>query len=220
MTRDKHLSKRQVLPMTSKSVKLTINPTPEQVQLLQDHINAAQFSYNYCLEHLIDIDEIKASKGNKNNKISWHPPDSKHYQVSSFELEKRLNAIKDKIAPWNKENSQYAFKSGARDVAYDVNRIISRVSLSHISDADLPQPVDEIQINKKGVSFQTSKHGMRSNGRYFNLPKIGPVRINAGQDRLRELMQVGGITSSARLRKEDDRWTLRVYVNEAHYYSY
>jgi putative transposase len=107
----------------TRGVVFTLHPTPAQERLLRSYAGAARFSYNWAIGAVsANLAERRAecaagiSDEDLTPSLSW----------SAYSLGKAWNEAKDEAAPWWREVSMHAFRSGTASAA---------VALKNFSDS-------------------------------------------------------------------------------------
>jgi putative transposase len=98
----------------TRGVVFTIDPTPSQERLLRNYAGAARFSYNWAIGAVsanLSLRRAEREAGVAEDALtpalSW----------SSYSLGKAWNETKDEAAPWWREVSMHAFRSGTAAAA-------------------------------------------------------------------------------------------------------
>jgi putative transposase len=94
--------------------RFALDPTPAQEQALRSHCGAQRFAYNWGLAR------ITATLAQRAAERSYGIPEEKLTPAASWSawsLRKEFNAIKDRVAPWWRENSKEAYASGLANLA-------------------------------------------------------------------------------------------------------
>jgi putative transposase len=98
----------------TRGVVLTLDPTPAQERLLRSYAGAARFAYNWAVGAVsANLAERRAEReagvGEENltPALSW----------SAYSLGKTWNEAKDEVAPWWREVSMHAYRSGTASAA-------------------------------------------------------------------------------------------------------
>jgi putative transposase len=101
-------------PYRTRAVVVPLDPTPAQAQLLRSYCGASRFAYNWTiarvkenlearsLEHTSGIEECDLTPT-----LSWSP----------FTLTPLWNAMKDEVAPWHRDVTKHAFRSGVTNAS-------------------------------------------------------------------------------------------------------
>ena len=91
-----------------------LDPTPAQAELLRSYCGASRFAYNWAVARAkenIDTrrDERRAGidEANLTKSLSWSP----------WSLTPLWNSVKDDVAPWHRDVTKHAFRSGVTNAA-------------------------------------------------------------------------------------------------------
>ena len=138
----------------TRGVVFVLDPTPAQERLLLSYAGAARRAHNWALDQVkanLSTRSAKRQAGIAENQLtaplSWSP----------FSLHKLWNATKESEAPWWREVSMHAFRSGIADAA---------AGLSNFSDS------------KKGARAGRPMGFPRFKSRNRSTPSIGFIEIN------------------------------------------
>ena len=98
----------------TRAVVFSLDVSPAQERLLTSYAGSRRRAYNWVLDEVRDNLKIRASEraagaaeAELTPALSW----------SAFSLNKAFNAVKEDVAPWWREVSMHAFRSGIADAA-------------------------------------------------------------------------------------------------------
>jgi putative transposase len=96
-------------PVLTRGLVFTLDPSPAQERLLRSYCGAARFAYNWAIGEVSDNLTVRRTERDAGvaedrltSAISW----------SAYSLNKAWNAAKSETAPWWREVSMHAFRSG------------------------------------------------------------------------------------------------------------
>jgi putative transposase len=101
-------------PYRMRAVRVPLDPTPAQAQLLRRYCGASRFAYNWTVaiakenkdtraaERRAGIEEAKLTKS-----LSW----------SAWSMTPLWNSVKDDVAPWHRDVTKHAFQSGVTNAS-------------------------------------------------------------------------------------------------------
>jgi putative transposase len=101
-------------PYRTRGVTVPLDPTPAQAQLLRSYCGASRFAYNWTvavakenkdkrkIERNAGIDEADLTKS-----LSW----------SAWSMTPLWNSVKDEVAPWHRDVTKHAFRSGVTNAS-------------------------------------------------------------------------------------------------------
>jgi putative transposase len=132
----------------------TLDPTPAQERLLRSYAGAARFAYNWAIRAVSANlaqrraeREVGVGEDDLTPMLSW----------SAYSLGKAWNETKDEVAPWWREVSMHAFRSGT---------VYAAVALKNFSDS------------KKGTRAGRRVGFPNYKSRHRAIPSISFVEIN------------------------------------------
>jgi putative transposase len=100
-------------PYRIRAVLLPLDPTPAQAQLLRSYCGASRFAYNWTVAiakaNLDTRDEERRAGINEADltKLSW----------SAWSMTPLWNSMKDEVAPWHRDVTMHAFRSGVTNAS-------------------------------------------------------------------------------------------------------
>ena len=101
-------------PYRTRAVVVSLDPTPAQAQLLRSYCGASRFAYNWAIARVKENLETRSlertsgiEESDLTNSFSWSP----------FTLSPLWNAEKDEVAPWHRDVTKHAFRSGVNNAS-------------------------------------------------------------------------------------------------------
>lgn len=98
----------------TRPIVVTLDPSAHQQRLLAQYCGARRFAYNWALGVVRDNLDVRrrereagVAEDDLTPALSW----------SAYSLTKAFNAVKEQVAPWWREVSMHAFRSGITDAA-------------------------------------------------------------------------------------------------------
>jgi putative transposase len=97
-----------------RAVIVPLDPTPAQTQLLRSYCGASRFAYNWAVatvkknldtrakERVAGVDETELTES-----LSW----------TAWSMTPLWNSVKDDVAPWNRDVTKHAFRSGVANAS-------------------------------------------------------------------------------------------------------
>lgn len=174
-----------------RGVKIVLDPTPQQEELMLQNVGAARFAYNTMLA-LVKESLQEEFEGER---LGW----------SFYELRNHFNSIKPEVAPWYKEVSKEALASGSKSLS---------VALKNFSDSKKGKRkgkrVGFPRFKKRAAcgscTFETGSFRI-TDGNHIQLPKIGKVHTLEDVSRLQRKIEDGDAKLKAvTLKKHRGRW--------------
>ena len=160
----------------TRGVVFTLDPTPAQERLLRSYAGAARVAYNWAIR------EVSANLAQRRSEREAGVPEehlTPAISWSAYSLGKAFNAAKDDAAPWWREVSMHAFRSGTTAAA---------AALKNFSDSKkgerqgrrvgFPRPksrrrttpsISFVEINHQLSWLRDDRHGVR-----LMLPQSSP----------------------------------------------
>jgi putative transposase len=99
-------------PFQTRAVLVPLDPTPAQEQLLRSYCGAARFAYNWTIGLVKENLDVRSreredgiDEGNVTNALSW----------SAYSMSPLWNSVKDDVAPWHRDVTKHAFRSGVNN---------------------------------------------------------------------------------------------------------
>ena len=162
--------------IVTRGVVFALDPTPAQERLLRSYAGAASVAYNWA------IGAVSANLSQRRNEREAGVPDeslTSPVSWSAYSLGKAWNDARDEAAPWWREVSMHAFRSGTASAA---------VTLKNFSDSKkgdrrgrrvgFPRPksrrrstpsISFVEINHQLSWLRDDRHGIR-----LMLPQSSP----------------------------------------------
>ncbi len=162
--------------VVTRGVVFVLDPTPAQERLLRSYAGAARRAHNWALEQVqsnLSIRSVERATGTPEARLtqplSW----------SAYSLNKLWNESKEAEAPWWRQVSMHAFRSGVRDAAAGLAnfsdskkgaRAGRRVGFPNFKSRNRSTPsVSFVEINHQLSWLSSSRHGIR-----LMLPQSSP----------------------------------------------
>ncbi len=101
-------------PYRLRAVVVPLDPTPAQEQLLRSYSGASRFAYNWAVSIAKENRDTRAEErragideADLTNSLSW----------SAWSMTPLWNSVKDEVAPWHRDVTKHAFRSGVTNAA-------------------------------------------------------------------------------------------------------
>jgi putative transposase len=101
-------------PYQTRAVVVSLDPTPSQAQLLRSYCGSSRFAYNWAIAKVRENLDVRSheradgiAEADLTKSLNW----------SSFTLTPMWNAEKDDVAPWHREVTTHAFRSGVTNAS-------------------------------------------------------------------------------------------------------
>ena len=101
-------------PYRTRAVVVPLDPTPAQAQLLRSYCGSARFAYNWTIalvKQNLDVRNQERKYGvadaDLTTSLSWSP----------WSMTPLWNSVKDEVAPWHRDVTKHAFRSGVTNAA-------------------------------------------------------------------------------------------------------
>ena len=163
-----------------RAYKYALDPTPTQVDVLQSHVGASRFAYNFLLAEVkatIDQRKAEASYGICEEGLTPFIP------TSHYALRKYWNTKKEEVAPWWDENSKEAYSDGAKRLSVSMSNFLA----SNKGKRKGPK-MGFPQFHKRGdhesCRFTTGVMRVEADRKHISLPKIGKVKTHESTRKL------------------------------------
>jgi len=151
-------------PYRTRAVLVPLDPTPAQAQLLRSYCGASRFAYNWTVATAkanLDVREEERLEG-------FAEADLTYLSWSEWSMTPLWNSVKDQVAPWHRDVTKHAFRSGVANAAvalknFDESRKGMRkgrpVGFPTFKKRHSRQSITFIQFNRSGDWFsQDSRH--------------------------------------------------------------
>jgi putative transposase len=152
----------------TRAVVFPLDLSPSQERLAYSYAGARRFAYNWAIrsvrENLATRSAERAAgmaESELTPSLSW----------SAYSLNKAFNSAKEAVAPWWREVSMHAFRSGTADAAAALAnfadskkgaRASKRVGFPHFKSRNRSTPsVSFVEINHQLSWFHPDRHGIR-----------------------------------------------------------
>ena len=97
------------LPYRTRAVVVPLNPTPAQAQLLRSYCGASRFAYNWTIARVkenLDTRSQERKDGVADDELT------KSLSWSTFSMTPMWNSVRYEVAPWHRDITTHAFRSG------------------------------------------------------------------------------------------------------------
>jgi putative transposase len=101
-------------PYRTRAVVVPLDPSPSQEQLLRSYCGSARYAYNWTISRVkenLDVRSQERKDGVANEdltkSLSWSP----------WSMTPLWNCVKDGVAPWHRDVTMHAFRSGVTNAA-------------------------------------------------------------------------------------------------------
>ena len=101
-------------PYRTRAVVVPLDPTPAQAQLLRSYCGASRFAYNWAVARVKKNLDTRAeerregiAEADLTKSLSWSP----------YSMTPLWNKVKDEVAPWHRDVTMHAFRSGVTNAA-------------------------------------------------------------------------------------------------------
>jgi len=101
-------------PYRTRAVVVPLDPTPAQAQLLRSYCGASRFAYNWAIAKVkenLETRSLERTSGTNEAQLT------KSLNWSPFTLTPMWNAEKDDVAPWHRDVTKHAFRSGVTNAS-------------------------------------------------------------------------------------------------------
>jgi putative transposase len=191
--------------------RYALDPADVQRDRLASHVGAVRFAYNWALDHVkTNWDTRKAQEKAgvpEEERVPW-------VDFSARGLRDALNAVKDEIAPWWKENSKEAFATGTANCAVALkNWDDSRKGKRKGRKVGFPKPKKKLRDGGAGVKFTTGTMRLEADGRHVTLPRLGTVRLHERAGQLGKFLAQGARIRGATVKFQGTRWFVSLLVD-------
>lgn len=176
------------------TVQYALNPNEEQAQALSSHSGGARFAYNYVL-----------GKVYENWEQVRNGETEEYLKITLPAMRRLFNQEKDTIAPWWRENGKNAYDTGITNAVSAFQRYFSKKS-------ELPRYKRKVLEDRVSIDITTNKRELSSDKRFFDITRIGRVRLHERATKLAYLLRHGGKVSNVNLKYQRSRWFVTVTV--------
>ena len=193
--------------MTLRAYKYALNPTPRQARSLDGHCGAARKAFNWGLGQVKAVLDQRAAEATYGISAELLTP---AISWSMYSLRKAWNQAKATVAPWWAEYSKEAYASGLTQLAAGLkNWHDSRKGKRRGRMPGFPRFKSK-RTAVRSCRFTTG--GIRCDGRYVVLPRIGRVRLH--ETPATELLDGTARIIAATIRFERGRWFVSFTVEQ------
>jgi putative transposase len=165
----------------AQAYRFALDPTPDQVSMLESHCGAARFAFN----HMLGV--VKANLDQRSAERSYGIAEDELTPAQGWslaKLRKTWNAHKNEVAPWWPANSKEAYNSGLDGLA----RALQNWSTSRRGEragAAVGFPTFKTKHRAaRSVRFSTGAMRVEPDRRHVVLPRIGRVRTHESMRKL------------------------------------
>lgn len=163
-----------------RAYKYALDPTPSQVDVLQSHVGASRFAYNFLLGKIkAVIEQRKCEESYGITEDDLIP----FISTSHYALRKYWNTKKCVVAPWWDENSKEAYSDGAKRLSISMSGFFA----SNKGKRKGPK-MGFPQFHKRGshesCRFTTGVMRVESDRKHITLPTIGRIKTHESTRKL------------------------------------
>jgi putative transposase len=101
-------------PHRTRAVVVPLDPTPAQAQLLRSYCGSSRFAYNWAIAQVKENLDVRSHE--RAGGIA-EPDLTTSLNRSPFTLTPLWNAQKDEVAPWHRDVTKHAFRSGVTNAS-------------------------------------------------------------------------------------------------------
>jgi putative transposase len=173
---------------SSQAYRFALDPSPDQVRMLESHCGAARFAFN----HMLDVVKTNLDQRAAERSYGVGGPDLTPAQGWSLAtLRKTWNREKTDVAPWWEANSKEAYNSGLDALA----RALGNWSASRAGEragAAIGFPRFKAKHRSaRSVRFTTGAIRVEADRHHITLPRIGRIRAHESTRKLARRMESG-----------------------------
>lgn len=190
--------------------RFALDPTREQERTLRSHCGAQRRAFNWGLGVVkANLDQRAAERSYGIVEDELTPP----VDWSGYGLRKRWNAVKDRVAPWWRENSKEAYASGLANLAAGLANW-SASKRGTRTGARVRFPRVKSKKDRLSCRFSTGALGLvDADRRHVKLPRIGSVRSHESTRKLARRVAAGTARiRSATVTYRRGRWFVSLSV--------
>ena len=96
-----------------RAVLVPLDPTPAQERLLRGYCGASRFAYNWT----VAIAKANLDKRDEERRAGIHEGDLTFLSWTEWSMITRWNSVKEEVAPWHRDVTKHAFRSGVANAA-------------------------------------------------------------------------------------------------------
>jgi putative transposase len=100
-------------PYRTRGVVVPLDPTPAQEQLLRSYCGASRFAYNWT----VAIAKMNLDTREEELRAGIDRADLTFLSWSEWSMTPLWNSVKDEVAPWHRDVTKHAFRSGVTNAA-------------------------------------------------------------------------------------------------------
>jgi putative transposase len=97
-------------PYRTRAVVVPLDPTSAQAQLLRSYCGSSRYAYNWNIAQVKENLDVRSQErkdgvadADLTKSLSWSP----------FSMTPLWNSVKEEVAPWHRDVTKHAFRSGA-----------------------------------------------------------------------------------------------------------
>jgi putative transposase len=179
---------------TAQAYRFALDPTPDQVGLLESHAGGARFAFNTMLAAVrANLDQRAAERSYGIAEVDLTPGMSWSFQDLRNEWNRRKHtvAVGEDGTPWWPQNSKEVYANACRALAEALsNWNASRSGSRRGPRMGFPRFKSKAGAPKK-FSFTTGAIRVEPDGHHVVLPRIGRVRTHESTRKLARRLQAG-----------------------------
>ncbi|MGH3552794.1 MAG: IS607 family element RNA-guided endonuclease TnpB [Mycobacterium sp.] len=172
----------------AQAYRFALDPSPDQVRVLESHCGAARFAFN----HMLDV--VKTNLDQRAAERSYGVADQDLTPAQGWslaKLRKTWNRVKTDVAPWWEANSKEAYNSGLDALG----RALENWSASRAGDrvgAVIGFPrFKSKHRSARSVRFTTGVIRVEEDRHHITLPRIGRIRTHESTRKLARRLESG-----------------------------
>ena len=192
-------TKRKYTPPTGRviSFKLTLNPTPKQINQFQSHVGAVRYVYNWTLDLL-----------QKNYEAVKADPSVERVPISHTPILKLWTQAKNNVAPWWGENAKEAYDTGILNAVKSYQNFFNSLSGKRkgpkMGYPRFKKRSDQSQI---GCMFNGIVR-LNEETKHVHLSRIGKIAYHGDTKSVKWLLHNGARITQGWLKYNHTRWEL------------
>ena len=172
----------------AQAYRFALDPSPDQVRVLQSHCGAARFAFN----HMLDV--VKTNLDQRAAERSYGVADQDLTPAQGWslaQLRKTWNQIKTDVAPWWAANSKEAYNLGLDALARALgNWSASRAGERAGAVIGFPR-FKSRHRSARSVRFSTGVIRVEPDRHHITLPRIGRIRTHESTRKLARRVESG-----------------------------
>jgi putative transposase len=168
--------------------RFALDPSPDQVRVLESHCGAARFAFN----HMLDV--VKTNIDQRAAERSYGVADQDLTPAQGWslaKLRKTWNQVKSDVAPWWEANSKEAYNSGLDGLARALENW-SRSRSGERAGAVIGFPrFKSKHRSARSVRFTTGAIRVEEDRHHITLPRIGRIHTHESTRKLARRLESG-----------------------------